>query len=852
MTGDKVESVRPRWLLLLLIVGIGLAYLIAMGIAGEGRPVAPLDDSYIFYQYARQIARGHPWRYNDGDPASTGMTSLLYPWLLAGLYALGVQGERLALFAVASGVLWLGGIAFWTLRVWDALGVPVSQGRRWGMIAALAVLATGLVQWGAFVGMETGLFTVLLLAALDALLRRQIRLAGLWLGLAGLTRPEGQILAFLALLVYGGLQARASIDKPLTVRSILRLCGDVIPLGLAVAVSVLPSVLNGLVSGTFASSGLQAKSWFYNVPLVWGDALRSVGSSYWRVFVRVLNGWGAPSRAVSGNLVTPGLSVLAGMGWVALAVRRRWFPLLLTASWFWLGTLSTATLITATWHLGRYQAPFIPLAIILAVVGISVMWEGANHRWHWRRLLAGCLLIGLLVGALFSTGHALAAFRRAARTVARQQLPLADWLRTNLPLGTRVGVHDTGSLRYVGERPTYDLIGLTTAETTLAWRHGAGSVFEQMEHSPLRPDYFAIYPDAFSIPYLAATDLFARELFRVEVPDHAVASAGPVQGVWQADWRLAGSGERFYQPDILRRTRGLTLVDTLDAADLGDEAAHRFHWWHQAQRSGFPTEVYQMTYRVDPEAEVLDGGRLVTGGMSFQVQTQPGEPLWIVARLHAQQAGVVQVTVDGQAVGRWAYPPLLGEWLETVFVIPAGAVVSEQSEISLQVDTADPGFRHYAPYYFWFLQGEPQEEPTVIPRSLDVAFGPGIRLLGFDLEQPDLHPGEPLSLTLYWQVDSSVESAARVFVHLYDAQGQLGPQTDGWAGRGTRPPYTWAPGEVISDSRLIVLPPDLPLGPYTLEVGLYDDEGRLPASASTIGPFTENRVPLAEIEVSEP
>jgi len=259
-----------------------------------------------------------------------------------------------------------------------------------------------------------------------------------------------------------------------------------------------------------------------------------------------------------------------------------------------------------------------------------------------------------------------------------------------------------------------------------------------------------------------------------------------------------------------------------------------------------------MTYRVDPEAEVLDGGRLVTGGMSFQVQTQPGEPLWIVARLHAQQAGVVQVTVDGQAVGRWGYPPLPGEWLETIFVIPAGAVVSEQSEISLQVDTADPGFRHYAPYYFWFLQGEPQEEPTVIPRSLDVAFGPGIRLLGFDLEQPDLHPGELLSLTLYWQVDSSVESAARVFVHLYDAQGQLGPQTDGWAGRGTRPPYTWAPGEVVSDPRLIVLPPDLPLGPYTLEVGLYDDEGRLPASASTIGPFTENRVPLAEIEVSEP
>jgi hypothetical protein len=57
---------------------------------------------------------------------------------------------------------------------------------------------------------------------------------------------------------------------------------------------------------------------------------------------------------------------------------------------------------------------------------------------------------------------------------------------------------------------------------------------------------------------------------------------------------------------------------------------------------------------------------------------------------------------------------------------------------------------------------------------------------------------------------------------------------------------------VVSDPRLIVLPPELPLGPYTLEVGLYDDKGRLPASAPTIGPLTEHRVPLTEVEVSEP
>ena len=35
------------------------------------------------------------------------------------------------------------------------------------------------------------------------------------------------------------------------------------------------------------------------------------------------------------------------------------------------------------------------------------------------------------------------------------------------------------------------------------------------------------------------------------------ASASATQGVWRADWHLAGSGEQFYQPDILARTAGL-------------------------------------------------------------------------------------------------------------------------------------------------------------------------------------------------------------------------------------------------------------------------------------------------------
>jgi hypothetical protein len=848
MAGSKMWVGKARGglaLLCLLALGVGLAYLAVMRNVKGGRPVAPLDDSYIFYQYARQIAQGQPWQYNSGDPPSTGMTSLLYPWLLAGLYRLGVQGERLVLVAVASGLLWLPAIAFATLRVWGALDISTTHSNRWGLIAALIVLTTGLVQWGAFLGMETGLFTLLLLLALDALLRQRTAWAAVWLGLAGLTRPEGLILALLTLVIY----VAASWRERASSKSSWPLAW--IPLGAAAGVGLVPLLVNWLLTGTPSAMGLQAKSWFYNVPLIWGDVLQSVLGEYRIMLLRTFNGWDG-IRTFSTNLVAPGLMVLALVGWGILARQRRGLPFLLTAAWFWVGALSTATLITANWHLGRYQVPFIPLIVILAVSGLAAVWQAATSRWDVRRVSSGLLLFWLLIGSLLSTQHALSAFRQATGTVARQQLVLADWMRANLPPDARVGVHDTGSLRYVGERPTYDVVGLTTAETTLAWRNGSGSLFEQMEHSPRRPDYFAIYPDVFSVPYLAATDLFARELFRVEAPDYAIASASAIQGVWQADWRLAGSGELFYQADILERTHGLRQVDALDVADLHDEAAHHLRWWHDRRWPGFPTEVQQMRYHAAPQVTVLDGGRLVSGGMSFQVKTQPKEPLWMVARLHAREAGSVRVFVNGRDVGRWAYPAVPGEWLETLFAVPSDAVLGDKTEIRLQVDSPSPDFRHYAPYYLWFLQGEPGAPSGLVRHPLDVVFDSHLRLLGYDLAQAALHPGETLSVTLYWQATAPTASAAKVFVHLYDAQGRLGPQVDGWPTDGTRPPYTWSVGEVIRDPCRVLLPLELSPGHYSLQVGLYDEGGRLAASSVTMQPFFENRVPVAEIEVKSP
>jgi hypothetical protein len=373
-----------------------------------------------------------------------------------------------------------------------------------------------------------------------------------------------------------------------------------------------------------------------------------------------------------------------------------------------------------------------------------------------------------------------------------------------------------------------------------------------MENSPMRPDYFAIYPNAFSIPYLVDTDLFAEELLLVDVPYAYIASAEPVQGIWRADWSLANSGTVPHQPDILARTHDLTLTDALDIADLEDEAAHNVHWWQSQLRPGFPTEVHQLRYRVDPTREALDGGRLLNGGLTFRTTSQPGQTLWLIARVHAHEGGAVYVNVDGETIGRWAYPQIAGEWLETMFRIPAEFITGRQTEITLEVDTNTLGFVHYAPYYLWSMQGNVAFPDPEISQPIDnVAFDETISLLGYDLPAFTWQPGDTVPLTLYWQATQRTPTDAKVFVHLYNADdGTPVAQADGRPYFGTRPPYTWLPDEIIEDPITLYLPEDIAPGTYTIKVGLYypDGSGRLTAYQDDV-PQEEDRFLLTIIQV---
>jgi len=97
-----------------------------------------------------------------------------------------------------------------------------------------------------------------------------------------------------------------------------------------------------------------------------------------------------------------------------------------------------------------------------------------------------------------------------------------------------------------------------------------------------------------------------------------------------------------------------------------------------------------------------------------------------------------------------------------------------------------------------------------------------IELLGYDLPDSSVAPGDTVHLTLYWRALKRPAAAYTVFIHWLNGQGAFQGGQDSMPAMGQRPTNGWIYQEVTVDEWQILLPVDMPSGVYQIEVGMYD------------------------------
>jgi arabinofuranosyltransferase len=403
-----------------------LALLFWRIISWSGHDLA-LDDAFISFRYARNLADGLGLVFNPGERVE-GYTNFLWTVALALCRRLGAD------LPSAATVLAAAAVAATIILLW-AIGQRLGPGGALaGAGAALLFAALGIEARYALSGMETPLFVALLTLALYIEVQAEGRAAsplatGAVLGLATLTRPEG-VVYLGAFVVY----ELACAPGPWRERS---------------------RATARLLAG-FALLFVPYFFWRY---LYYGYLLPNT------FYVKV----DGPSRLLlargahllvetvrQSSLELPAaLALLGALGAGRQRIRFLFLGFVLASVLFYLAVGGDFTFFFGP----RFLLPALPPLFLLAMAGIATLVRLIPAE-SGRVIVAGCLFLALLGNALLYSHPIRLAELRSVTLLNRCWTELGRWLARRTPRDATVAVGAIGLVPYYSERYTIDMLGL--------------------------------------------------------------------------------------------------------------------------------------------------------------------------------------------------------------------------------------------------------------------------------------------------------------------------------------------------------------------------------------------------------
>jgi hypothetical protein len=408
-----------RW----LIVAPALAALAARLLTGP----RPIDDAFITFRYARNLAEGLGLVYNPGEWV-LGTTTPLWALLLALGYRLGLHD--LPVLASSLSAICDATTAALLVLLAARLGWPIPSAVWFGLAWAINPVSIAFAMGG----METSLFVLVSLSALALAASGRLALAGLVAGISCLVRPEG-ILVGAVVLGWGWLERRREL-----------------PIALAGVVAPLATGAVGLwvAYGSPVPGSIAAKQIAYQTSGP-ADALLAL------VLHAGLPGW---STYLLGVLPAAGGLLLAVFGLVSLAVLARrgvgggataWQPFAAFGALLFL--FYTVAGLRGVRLFPWYLVPLQPLYLLAVAAGLRSSGARAS-AW-----LPALLVLWQLPAIdwrqpLLPSGYTLER-ERVLLAVGRE---LAD----TLPATAVVAAPEIGALGYASNLRILDTVGLVS------------------------------------------------------------------------------------------------------------------------------------------------------------------------------------------------------------------------------------------------------------------------------------------------------------------------------------------------------------------------------------------------------
>ncbi|HOC22490.1 MAG TPA: glycosyltransferase family 39 protein [Anaerolineae bacterium] len=171
-------------------------------------------------------------------------------------------------------------------------------------------------------------------------------------------------------------------------------------------------------------------------------------------------------------------------------------------------------------------------------------------------------------------------------------------------------------------------------------------------------------------------------------------------------------------------------------------------------------------------------------------------------------------------------------WAEHLAIrIPPQAYAPDTLSVSVGVYNATTGARLHTPAGDDHTRfGEVRLVATEgdVPNPIQIRFGKGMLLRGYDVSALSVAAGEPLTVTLHWEGRASMERDYTVSVQLIDGQWRKAAQWDAWPLDGAAPTSTWWQGQTLEETRVLTVTEDAIPGVYDLRLAVYSaQEGRI-------------------------